>query len=50
MDFLQLRGSGVVVVVVVVVVVKDEEGKGLRCGLHDHVMMRECVRQSEFRG
>ena len=49
MDFLQLRGSGVVVVVVVVVV-KDEEGKGLRCGLHDHVMMRECVRQSEFRG
>ena len=47
MDFLQLRGSGVVVVVVVV---KDEEGKGLRCGLHDHVMMRECVRQSEFRG
>ena len=49
MDFLQLRGSGVVVVVVVVVV-KDEDGKGLRCGLHDHVMMRECVRQSEFRG
>ena len=45
-----MQRGGWGVVVVVVVVVKDEEGKGLRCGLHDHVMMRECVRQSEFRG